>query len=44
MNISIVKLTPEYIDDYVHFFDVTSHSEIPDDDECKCYNIYSMNT
>ncbi|NLU26869.1 MAG: GNAT family N-acetyltransferase [Hungateiclostridium thermocellum] len=37
MNIEIRKLSPELTEDYVRFFDVTPHSEIPDSDDCKCY-------
>lgn len=40
MNIKIRKLAPELSEDYVHFFDVTPHSEMPDDDECKCYCVW----
>ena len=40
MAIEIRRLTPELADDYVHFFDVTPHSEKPEDDECKCYCVW----
>ncbi|MDD3972166.1 MAG: GNAT family N-acetyltransferase [Clostridia bacterium] len=40
MDIEIRKLTPELTDDYIHFFDITPHSERPDDDECKCYCVW----
>jgi len=43
MNSEIRKLTPELAEDYVHFFDVTSHSEKPDSDECKCYCVWWCN-
>lgn len=40
MNIEIKKLTPDLAEDYVRFFDVTPHSERPDEDECKCYCVW----
>ena len=40
MDIKIIKLTPEHTEDYVQFFDNTPHSEIPDNDECKCYCVW----
>ena len=40
MEIEIRKLTPDLTDDYIHFFDITPHSERPDDDECKCYCVW----
>ena len=40
MNIEIKKLSAELIDDYLHFFDTTPHSERPDSDECKCYCVW----
>lgn len=43
MNIEIRKLTPDLIDDYIHFFDTTPHSEIPDNDDCKCYCVWWCN-
>jgi ribosomal protein S18 acetylase RimI-like enzyme len=43
MNIEIRKLTPDLVEDYIHFFDITPHSEKPDDDECKCYCVWWCN-
>jgi ribosomal protein S18 acetylase RimI-like enzyme len=43
MNIDIRKLTPALVDDYIHFFDTTPHSERPDEDECKCYCVWWCN-
>lgn len=43
MNIEIRKLSPELAEDYVRFFDTTPHSEIPDNDECKCYCVWWCN-
>ena len=43
MDIVIHKLTPDLAEDYVHFFDLTPHSEIPDDDGCKCYCVWWCN-
>lgn len=43
MNIEIRKLTPELTEDYIHFFDITPHSEIPDSDEYKCYCVWWVN-
>ena len=40
MDIEIRKLTPDLAEDYAQFFDVTPHSERPDDDECKCYCVW----
>jgi GNAT superfamily N-acetyltransferase len=40
MDIVIRKLIPELTDDYIHFFDITPHSERPEDDECKCYCVW----
>lgn len=40
MNIEIRKLSPELTEDYVRFFDITPHSEIPDSDDCKCYCVW----
>ncbi len=40
MKIEIKKLMPQLIDDYLHFFDVTPHSEKPDEDGCKCYCVW----
>lgn len=42
-NIEIRKLSPELAEDYVHFFDITPHSEIPDSDDCKCYCVWWFN-
>ena len=36
MNIEIKKLTPEMVDDYVNFFDMTSHSTGKDEHKCYC--------
>ena len=36
MNIEIRKLTPDLVDDFVHFFDVTPHSDKIDDHKCYC--------
>ena len=36
MNIEIRKLTPDLVDDFVHFFDVTPHSDNVDDHKCYC--------
>jgi len=35
-NIAIRKLTPALAEDYVRFFDVTPHSERPDNFKCYC--------
>jgi len=43
MDIEIRKLTPDLAEDYVHFFDITPHSEIPDSDDCKCYCVWWCN-
>jgi GNAT superfamily N-acetyltransferase len=43
MDFEIRKLTPDLTEDYIHFFDTTPHSEIPDDDECKCYCVWWCN-
>ena len=40
MNIKVRKLISELAEDYVNFFDVTPHSERPDDNECKCYCVW----
>ena len=40
MHIVIKRLTPELIEDYLHFFDITPHSEKPDSDGCKCYCVW----
>lgn len=36
MNITIRKLTPDLVEDYVHFFDVTPHATNIDDHKCYC--------
>lgn len=36
MDIEIRRLTPELTDDYIHFFDITPHSERPDKFKCYC--------
>lgn len=36
MNIKIRKLTPELLDDYLHFFDTTPHSTNKDEHRCYC--------
>jgi GNAT superfamily N-acetyltransferase len=36
MNIKIRKLTPDLVDDYVQFFDITPHSDNIDDHKCYC--------
>jgi flavin reductase (DIM6/NTAB) family NADH-FMN oxidoreductase RutF len=36
INIEIRRLTPDRIDDYVHFFDVTPHSTGKDEHRCYC--------
>lgn len=43
MNITIKKLTYELVDEYLHFFDITPHSERPDEDDCKCYCVWWCN-
>lgn len=43
MNIEIKRLSPQLVDDYLHFFDVTPHSEKPDNDDCKCYCVWWCN-
>jgi len=43
MNIIIKKLTLELAKDYIQFFDKTPHSELPENDECKCYCIWWCN-
>ena len=39
-QIEIKKLTPDLIEDYLHFFDVTPHSEKPESEDCKCYCVW----
>jgi len=36
MNIEIRKLTPNLVDDYVHFFDTTPHATNKDEHKCYC--------
>ena len=36
MDIKIRKLTSDLVDDYVHFFDTTPHSDNVDDHKCYC--------
>lgn len=36
MNIEIRKLTPELVEDYVRFFDTTSHADNKDEHKCYC--------
>jgi GNAT superfamily N-acetyltransferase len=36
MNIEIKKLTPELVEDYLHFFDVTPHDDGIDEHKCYC--------
>ena len=43
MNIKIKKLSPYLAEDYANFFDVTPHSNHPDDDSKKCYCVWSCN-
>ena len=43
MKIDICKLTPDLAEDYARFFDVTPHSEKPEDDDCKCYCVWWCN-
>ena len=40
MNIEIKRLSPHLVDDYLHFFDVTPHTEKPDNEDCKCYCVW----
>jgi GNAT superfamily N-acetyltransferase len=40
MDIEIRKLTPALTEDYIRFFDITPHSERPEDDDCKCYCVW----
>jgi len=43
MNIEIRKLSPDLAEDYARFFDVTPHSNQPDDDDKKCYCVWACN-
>lgn len=36
MNIEIRKLTPDLVDDYVHFFDTTPHATKKEEHKCYC--------
>lgn len=36
MNIEICKLTPELVEDYLHFFDTTPHATKKDEHKCYC--------
>jgi len=36
MNIEIRKLTPDLLDDYLHFFETEAHADNPDEDRCYC--------
>lgn len=36
MNIEIKKLSPELVDDYLHFFDITPHDEYIEENKCYC--------
>lgn len=36
MNIEIKRLTPDLVEDYLHFFDVTPHDDDIDDHKCYC--------
>ena len=36
MNIEIRKLTPNLVEDYVRFFDTTSHADNKDEHKCYC--------
>jgi GNAT superfamily N-acetyltransferase len=36
LNISIRKLTPDLVEDYVHFFDTTPHDDNIDEHKCYC--------
>ena len=36
MNIEIKRLTPDLVEDYVHFFDVTPHDDNIDGSKCYC--------
>ena len=40
MKYEIKRLSVELIDDYLHFFDITPHSEQPNNDDCKCYCVW----
>ena len=36
MDIEIKKLTPNLIEDYLHFFETDAHSDNPNEDRCYC--------
>ena len=36
MNIEIRKLTPDMLDDYLHFFETDAHADNDDEDRCYC--------
>ena len=36
MNIEIKKLTPDLLDDYLHFFETDAHADNPNEDRCYC--------
>lgn len=36
MNIEIRKLTPDLLEDYLHFFETDAHADNPDEDRCYC--------
>jgi len=36
MNIEIRRLTPELVEDYIHFFDVTPHATGKEEHRCYC--------
>jgi len=36
MNIKIKKLAPDFIEDYLHFFETDAHSDNPNEDRCYC--------
>lgn len=36
MKIEIRKLTPDLVDDYIHFFDTTPHADQKEDHRCYC--------
>jgi len=40
MNIEIRRLNSNLTEDYANFFDLTPHSEMPDNDDCKCYCVW----
>lgn len=36
MTIEIRKLTPDLVEDYIHFFDITSHDDNVEENKCYC--------